>query len=103
MQIVMAAFLSVAYGARNAHASMGILAMVISIHETGSVPVSADMGIMLRCVCAAGTAIGTLFLGKRLAPITGDSVAFLNQDVFLEQTSVVCMTSACLHPKKPSF
>lgn len=72
MQIMLSAFLSVAYGANTGHAFMGVLAMLRSIHSSGVVPASVDMGIMLRCVSAAAMAVGTVLWGGRMAPITGE-------------------------------
>jgi len=54
---------------------MGILAMLISIRNSGVVPATANLGMILRCVSFVGTALGTLLLGKRLAPLTGDRFA----------------------------
>ena len=71
MQITMGVFLSVAYGANSAHTSFGILAMIGHLHDSGTVPATANLGMGLRCVSAGGTAIGTLLWGRRLAPITG--------------------------------
>ncbi len=72
LQVVLCAFLSLAYGANNAHTSFAILATLRSLHSSGVVPESANLGIWLRCVSALGAAIGTLLLGQRLAPITGE-------------------------------
>ncbi|DBA68444.1 TPA: hypothetical protein ACH3X2_013739 [Trebouxia sp. C0005] len=74
-QVVLCAFLSLAYGANNAHKNFAILAMLRSLHSSGVVPASASLGISLRCVMSLGAAIGTLLLGKRLAPITGVCMA----------------------------
>ena len=64
-------FLSVAYGANTGHTAFEIFSMLRSIHRTGVVSETADMDFALRCTSTVAMAIGTLFLGKRLAPVTG--------------------------------
>ena len=71
IQVVLGAFLSLAYGANSAHTSFGILAMIGHLHDSGTVLETANLGMLLRCVSAVGAAFGTLLWGKRLAPITG--------------------------------
>lgn len=75
LQVVLCAFLSLAYGANNAHTSLAILATLRHLYDSGVVPASANLGIWLRCVSTVGAAIRTLLLGKRLAPFTGDHPA----------------------------
>ena len=70
MQITLGALLSIAYGANNT--SFGIVAMLRDLHDSGTVPATANLGIQLRCINAIGAAVGALLWGKRLAPITGD-------------------------------
>ena len=50
---------------------MGMFAALRHISRFGVVPESVDMDIGLRCVMAAGMAIGTILWGSRLAPVTG--------------------------------
>lgn len=71
MQIILSAFLSLAYGANNGQVTMGMFAALRHISRFGVVPESVDMDIGLRCVMAAGMAIGTILWGSRLAPVTG--------------------------------
>jgi len=71
LQITLGVFLSMAYGAYNAHTSMGILAMLRLIHSSGNVPATANMDLLLLCVSTAAMAVGSMLLGKRLVPVTG--------------------------------
>lgn len=71
VQVILGAFLSLAYGANNGHVSMGMFAGLRHISRSGVVPESAAMDIGLRCVLAASMAVGTILWGSRLAPVTG--------------------------------
>ncbi|KAL0049121.1 hypothetical protein WJX82_007032 [Trebouxia sp. C0006] len=95
-QVVLCAFLSLAYGANNAHTSFAILATLRSLHSSGVVPESANLGIWLRCVSALGAAIGTLLLGQRLAPITGVGMAKMTPFRSYIVTSTVAAETALL-------
>lgn len=90
MQITLGMFLSVAYGANNGHTAMGSLAMLRSIHTAGEVPGAAAVSITLRCVSAVAMAIGTLFWGKRLAPITGQLLMASTDNAAMMFSSIMC-------------
>ena len=64
---------SIAYSANNVRTSCGIYSLMYHIHKTSSVSATAPVGYPLRAVGAFGMALGTLVLGARLVPVTGQS------------------------------
>ncbi len=71
LQIVLAAVLSVAYGANTGQTTMGIVAMLHKITNSQAVPATADVGIVLHAIKTVAMLVGTIKWGGRLATVTG--------------------------------
>ena len=71
LQILLAAVLSVAYGANTGQTTMGIVAMLHVINKSQAVPETASTGILLHAIKTVAMLIGTINWGGRLAPVTG--------------------------------
>ncbi len=73
MQIITCTLISIAYGANNARASVGVFSLMHHIHTTKIVSGVAPISLALRGVGAVGMSLGTLLCGFRLVPVTGMS------------------------------
>ncbi len=73
MQIITCTLISIAYGANNARASVGMYTLLYHIHTTSTVTGVAPISLALRGVGALGMSLGTLLCGFRLVPVTGMS------------------------------
>ena len=71
LQVVLAAVLSVAYGANSGQTTMGIVAMMHVIITSQAVPETATPGIGLHAIKTAAMLLGAISWGARLAPVTG--------------------------------
>ena len=71
LQVVLAAVLSVAYGANTGQTTMGIVAMMHVITKSQAVPETATPGIVLHAIKTAAMLFGAISWGARLAPVTG--------------------------------
>ena len=72
LQILMAAVLSLAYGAINGHTTFGIFALMRNIKDTAQVARTSSIGMELRCVSAVGLTLGAVLFGARVVPVTGE-------------------------------
>jgi len=73
MQIITCTLISIAYGANNARASVGMYTLLYHVHTTSTVTGVAPISMALRGVGALGMSLGTLLCGFRLVPVTGMS------------------------------
>ena len=64
--------LSVAHGANNARTCVGVLANMLALHHTGVVTETVELKWAWRIMPAIGMTVGTLFLGFRLTPVSGE-------------------------------
>ena len=71
LQVVLAAVLSVAYGANTGQTTMGNVAMMHVITKSQAVPETATPGIVLHAIKTAAMLFGAISWGARLAPVTG--------------------------------
>ena len=65
--------LSIAHGANNARTSVGVFAMMLAVHNTGAVPETVELMWAWRVMPAVGMSLGTLLLGFRLTPVSGEA------------------------------
>ena len=65
--------LSVAHGANNARSSVGVFAMMMALHSNGAVSKAVQLNWVSRIMPAVGMTLGTLFLGFRLTPVSGEA------------------------------
>jgi len=76
LQVVLAAVLSVAYGANTGQTTMGIVAMLHVISKSQAVPATATPGIVLHAIKTVAMLFGAITWGPRLAPVTGMPCSF---------------------------
>ncbi|DBA79742.1 hypothetical protein WJX77_004526 [Trebouxia sp. C0004] len=74
-QVITCTIISMAYGANNARASVGMYTLMYHIHTTNSVTGVAPISLALRVIGAVGVSLGTLLCGSRLVPVTGAQIA----------------------------
>ena len=72
MQIMFSFFLSIAWGANHGHLSMAVFQMIKDIYMSNAVPENITMAYSLLAASLIGMTLGTLLLGARLTPITGE-------------------------------
>lgn len=73
LQAIVCMCLSVAHGANNARTCVGVLATMLALHNTGVVTETVELKWAWRIMPAIGMTLGTLFLGFRLTPVSGEA------------------------------
>ncbi|DBA97694.1 TPA: hypothetical protein ACH3X3_012582 [Trebouxia sp. C0006] len=105
-QVVLAAVLSVAYGANTGQTTMGIVAMMHVITKSQAVPETATPGIVLHAIKTAAMLFGAISWGARLAPVTGVDLVqmspFRSYVVMVYVTGTIIFFGA-LHEAQPTF
>ena len=73
LQAIVCMCLAAAHGANNARTSVGMLAIMLAVHNTGAVAETVELPWAWRIMAAVGMTLGTLLLGFRLTPVSGEA------------------------------